>query len=473
VINHATIKALAIELGRSAASLCALAPGNDPFSIFASRLAKAQWLAALLPTLELPRTFHLRRVHYILVSLSPPPRWPDGRPYQNTEGDWRWLSRAGTDARYLKLIDPARFVDHGIDAPDVYTPTDPNVPASLETIGQVEAPAPEENPAAGGYLPEDYKFPEQLPHVLVAPPRLAEPYAIEVWVEKSTLTDILQPLCSEHNATLVTGTGEMSTTQCYALIDRARRHRRKTRVLYLSDFDPAGSRMPVSVARKTEYLVRSEYPDLDVRLDPLALTSKQCRHYELPRTPIKDSDRSKPDFEARHGSGATELDALEALHPGELAKIVTKAIRRYRQPTQNARRRNNRIASDLNAATFAMRDRVIAGHQAELDRLRADFEAMQARITPHQEALERLANEFEEQCAHHLDAINEDVATFYAGAAAVHERIGDELRSDGPDPHLIEWAEPANADDDDDPLFDSTRDYEDQIERYRQHQGRD
>jgi hypothetical protein len=468
--DHASIKALATELGRPAASLCALAQGNDPFFIYPARRAKAEWFAALLPTLDL-RTFYLRRVHYLLVSLSPPPRWPDGRPYNNTEGDWRALSRAGSDARYLKLIDPERFVDHGIDAPRVHTPTDLNAPAWLQTTDQVEAPAPEETPASS-YLPEDYEFPEQLPHVLVVPPRFAEPYAIEFWVEKSTLTDILQPLCSEHNVTLVTGVGEMSATQCYAVVNRAREHGRKTRIFYLSDFDPAGSRMPVSVARKIEYLVRSEHPDLDIRLDPLALTLEQCQHYQLPRTPIKDSDRSRPDFEARYGSGATELDALEALHPGELAKIVTKAIRRYRRPTQDARRRNGRIASDLNNEAFVARDRVIAGHQAELDQLRADFEAMRARITPHQEALERLADEFEERCAHHTDAINEEVATFYADAADVHERMGDELRSHAPDLHLVEWAEPASADDDDDPLFDSTRDYEDQIERYRQHQGR-
>jgi hypothetical protein len=59
------------------------------------------------------------------------------------------------------------------------------------------------------------------------------------------------------------------------------------------------------------------------------LTADQCKQYHLPRTPIKDSERRAGVFEARHGAGATELDALEALHPGELRKIVIEAVDHY------------------------------------------------------------------------------------------------------------------------------------------------
>ena len=42
----------------------------------------------------------------------------------------------------------------------------------------------------------------------------------------------------------------------------------------------------------------------------------------MPRTPIKDTERRKDKFEQIFGVGATELDALEALHPGELARLL-------------------------------------------------------------------------------------------------------------------------------------------------------
>ena len=41
----------------------------------------------------------------------------------------------------------------------------------------------------------------------------------------------------------------------------------------------------------------------------------------------------RPKFEARYGEGATELDALEALHPGELARIIEREIWRYYDDT--------------------------------------------------------------------------------------------------------------------------------------------
>jgi hypothetical protein len=74
--------------------------------------------------------------------------------------------------------------------------------------------------------------------------------------------------------------------------------------------------------------------DLDVRLQPIALTLPQVKSYRLPRTPIKPSERRKASsstgsghrFENRFGRGVVELDALEALYPGKLAGIVETAI---------------------------------------------------------------------------------------------------------------------------------------------------
>ena len=65
------------------------------------------------------------------------------------------------------------------------------------------------------------------------------------------------------------------------------------------------------------------------------LTADQVARYGLPRIPIKDSDARKGHFEARYGEGATELDALEAIHSGELARIVRARVDVYRAPTRD------------------------------------------------------------------------------------------------------------------------------------------
>src|SRR5207244_12427132 len=101
------------------------------------------------------------------------------------------------------------------------------------------------------------------------------------------------------------------------------------RILYVSDFDPAGQSMPVAVARKIEYFVRTLGLDVDVRVFPVVLTLDQIQYYRLPRTPIKETERRRTGFESRHGEGAVELDALEALYPGELTSVLSQYIEEY------------------------------------------------------------------------------------------------------------------------------------------------
>jgi hypothetical protein len=49
----------------------------------------------------------------------------------------------------------------------------------------------------------------------------------------------------------------------------------------------------------------------------------------IPRTPLKETEPRKEGWEERHGEGANELDALEALHPGELGRMLVEEIERY------------------------------------------------------------------------------------------------------------------------------------------------
>jgi hypothetical protein len=143
------------------------------------------------------------------------------------------------------------------------------------------------------------------------------------------MNDIILPLAERYGVNVLVGAGETSITRCLELVDRAAAAQRPVRILYVSDFDPGGMSMPLAAARKIEFILRKEMPDLDVQLRPIALTHEQCRHYRLPRTPIKESESRADKFEARFGEGATELDALEALHPGELAQILEREILRY------------------------------------------------------------------------------------------------------------------------------------------------
>jgi hypothetical protein len=165
-------------------------------------------------------------------------------------------------------------------------------------------------------------------------------YIVEVWIEKSTQNDWLIPLCRRRGVNLVVGIGEQSEIRSRQLALRSAEYGAPVRIIYLSDFDPGGRSMPKAVARKVEFTIAKFGLDVDLQLIPLGLTPEQCRAYRLPRTPIKDSERRKDKFEQTFGVGATELDAMEALYPGELARLLEAEINNWLDP--DLKRRVNR-----------------------------------------------------------------------------------------------------------------------------------
>jgi hypothetical protein len=65
---------------------------------------------------------HLRGLHYLLVALGGVVK-PDGKPYENTDEDYKWMTdRAAKAARWLGLVGFNRFVDKRNAAPVIFRP---------------------------------------------------------------------------------------------------------------------------------------------------------------------------------------------------------------------------------------------------------------------------------------------------------------------------------------------------------------
>jgi hypothetical protein len=424
--DYAGLKELAKSLRRPSTTLVALAPQNDPFyADMPSRRAMAEWFAGLWERFGLQRGIHLRAVHYKLISQRTPITFPNGTAYENTIECWKELGKASKDARHLELV-----TDEWTDrkSSSIVHLVDPTT-ASISLIdGQ-------------GY---DYDAPTampDLPRLHLDPPSAPHPYHVELWCEKATVNDILMSLAQRYGLNVVTGEGEISVTRCVELVDRAVSSDRPVRILYVSDFDPAGQSMPVAVARKIEHVIHRRDLDIDVQVRPVALTKRQCQDYDLPRTPIKEEERRKKGFEERHGEGATELDALEALHPGVLRQILIDEIERYydpdlKQATEDAAEELERELDDITESAYD-------AHRAEIDELTAAW----AEITTAMEAWKRRAQ-------------------------PVWRGIAESLTVDAPNPDDHDWPEAREANEDDDPLFDSTRDYIDQMGYYKEFQGK-
>lgn len=292
----------------------ALTPSNDPFYVGSKgQLEKARWFAKIYEKMGRPQQCHIRRAHYWLVSQKPKYKKPNGEDYLNTENDWSFLGIASKYSRYAGLIPIENMIDRR-NPPPIVNAFHWSDELPSETKGDIDA-----DEIIGSVA---FKFDCFNPHN-------TQPYLIEIFCEKSTMNDVLEPLALKYGFNLVTGLGELSITAVNNLIKRICKARKPVRIFYISDFDPAGECMPISVARKIEYFMRQEDIHQNVKLKQIMLTKEQCLRYELPRTPIKPTEKRKEGFEERHGTGATELDALESLHSGEMKRIITKEILKY------------------------------------------------------------------------------------------------------------------------------------------------
>jgi hypothetical protein len=315
MFDYSKLKQLARAAGRPVTDLLALSPVNDPFYAGVSRRGvAAEWFAETWQD-HAAATSHLRRLHYVLVSSTAAILLPNGKRYQNTEADWNYLCWASLAARYLDLIQFDRLVDRRNAEPMIYA-EDMNPDRVIDVTCSVT------DRFTHFDMPE---FPA-LPSFAVEGFDVVQNYIVEVWIEKSTQNDWLEPLCRRRGVNLVVGIGEQSEIRSRELAQRAALYHAPVRVLYLSDFDPAGRSKPKAVARKVEFAIAKFGLDIDFQLIPVGLTLEQCQHYRLPRTPIKETERRRDKFEQTFGRGATELDALEALYPGEMARILEAEI---------------------------------------------------------------------------------------------------------------------------------------------------
>lgn len=435
--SYEQIKEMAKEQGVSVKDLIALAPKNDPFYAGSEGdYEKARWFVDLWERFGYSSGVHLRRIHYQVISQDPPVKRPDGRVYQNTLNDWNFLNEASKVARYLGLIGVRAFVDrrnpdpHLLRGARVWGTSEPSVGVE-DRSWSLDFAAP--------------NFPELSKFNLRGYRGDLQPYHLEIWAEKSTMDDVLLPLCERYGVNLVTGAGEMSITSVAGLIDRARDSGKPVRIAYISDFDPAGYGMPISVARKIEYLLHQQGLDFDVRLDPLVLTLQQLERFDLPRTPIKETESRRGSFESRLGQGAVELDALEALYPGELARTVEEWIGRYY---------DDEIQDSANSARWefeseleAVRDNCLADLLEEMDDLEAKYR--------------REVELFNDAIA----GIKEQVKKLDAEARTVLQEALDDGTVDAEEHPLPE----ARTAEETDTLFDSSLPYGQQLVHYKEH----
>jgi hypothetical protein len=415
------------QTGKNIPELLALTRENDPFFAgTAVHWKKAKWFATMWKREYEGQTgIHLRRVHYHLDAKKNV-RKLDGKPYRNAYKDWCYLLECSKFARDLYLVPADAFDDHQNPDPyplnwrgqrDVeYSPDfmDPYFGWDLPSLRCDLSSADWRigTPQVSGYTPHDYQD---------------RAYLCELWIEKSTMDDVLRPLADDLGIRLVPSTGFQSITNAVKLLQRIHKIRKPARVFRT---------MPISVARQIEFWQKDYAPDADIKLMVLGLTQAQITHYKLPYSVDK--------------KGSVELDALEALHPGELAKIVRQALQPYLDDT----------ISDRLADAEALARRIVREEWSELMKPeRQKLEALQKQI-------QAVTKKYQREAADVNRRLKRELKPFERPLLALRDEATK--RASHFDPDLPERPTQTETEhEESDWLFDSSREYFEQLPFYK------
>jgi hypothetical protein len=300
-----------VDAGCGLAELTALSPQNDPYRIDTpANHTVGKWFAEQMERLGLVhRKLHLRGIHYALLGST---AMPTGELYANTGECWDWLQdQAAKAARWLGYVPFDAITDARNAAPVIRI----HERSAIETFVSVEPDI---------ILPS---IEDLAPRVSIRGFEGRQPYRLAFYGEKTSLEPILAPIADRYQADLFLPTGEISDTQLHAMAAAGANDGRRLVVFVLADFDPSGAQMAVSIGRKLQALRDLLFPQLRFSLYAVALNAEQVREFDLPSTPLKETERRASRWrEAHDGLEQTEIDALATLRPDLLRQIVTEAV---------------------------------------------------------------------------------------------------------------------------------------------------
>jgi len=461
-MDFETIRKIAKELRVKIGDILALTPRYDPFNVGTKTdEKKAKWAeevfewvkenwrekreALLRLGITVGRKPHLRVIHYLLMTGHPNPRRYDGKPYLGTHRDWETLLECFVKARLRGYIHFGEIVDR----------KHPPIIVNLLRREDVNCILPE-SPIVAKEITED--------DVIVFIPQFRDEYSlqihkaygeilefeksiakripvhIEIWSEKGR--DIINEVARKYYVNVQNAVGEQTYEPVYSALKRAKEMSfgRPVVIFYVSDYDPRGElTMPIAVARKMEWMIRNldEFKGMNVKLKKIMLTRDQVIRYELPPAPVKETEPMKERWRKLKGEYVVEVDAIESLRPIEMVKILESEITRYVKPE---------IIKEIEEFNYKVR-RAIDEYNAYVE-----------------DQVRKAYKELDEEVKKKAEPI------FRGFKAKVRIDVSDKLKEVQ---ELIDsWKEPEwEIDLNDDWLFDSTRNYMEQIEYYKKIRG--
>jgi hypothetical protein len=290
------IEGAAAEHDLSLKELTVLAIQSDPYRLDTPvHHRNGKWLAEQFSRLVgEDRRIHWRGLHYALA-MAGGIRKPDGTIYVNDDDNWVWLAdKASRAAKWLGYIPFDRITDSRNAAPIIHRKRKVTPESFLGVRLRIDIPDADSidpTPIASGF-------------------EVRQAFHFVIFGEKSSLEDAVLPIAGEFEADLYLPTGEISDTLIYQIAKEAAEDGRPLVLFTLSDCDPSGWQMPVSIARKLQAFKDLFFPSMQFEVVPALLTPKQARAENLPESPLKKGEKRADRWREAFGCEQTEIDAL-------------------------------------------------------------------------------------------------------------------------------------------------------------------
>jgi hypothetical protein len=248
----------------------------------------------------------LRGLYYRLVARDLFPdsrRWTknaagkfvrDEHGTKNADPNYKWLGEIINDARLAGLVDWNYLVD---------------VTRSLRDLAHWDDPQSIMDAVASQYRTDRWA---------------AQPYHVEVWVEKDALVGVLEGVCNTNDVGYFSCRGYTSQTAMHDAAQRLSQIERGGQqlvIIHLGDHDPSGIDMSRDIEDRLNLF--GCFPNIR----RIALNMDQVEQYDPPPNPAKLTDSRVNGYIEQFGDESWELDALD---PGVLIALIQAEIEDWR-----------------------------------------------------------------------------------------------------------------------------------------------
>jgi hypothetical protein len=318
------LRELKDRFGTSLRKLTVMSKTTDPFRLDTPAYHEAgKWFRDMMARAGvLGRKIHNRGIHYAIAMLeSPKPCLPSGERFLNNDVGWAFIEdKASKAARWLGYVPFDNITDERNAEPIIRIREVEGMDYTLRTASASDLPI----------------FGDLGPTV-VASCVVRQLYLLVIWGEKTSLREVADPISERFNTDLFLGTGEASDTHLYLMAEAGAKDGREMIVFLLTDCDPSGFQMGVSVGHKLRAFKEAFFPNLRFRVIHVALTIDQVKSMGLPSTPLKDTEKRAAGWFRRYGVEQTEIDALATLRPQVLRQLLIDAIMPFYDDTLDYR----------------------------------------------------------------------------------------------------------------------------------------